>query len=457
MNLDPTTDGYIDNDNATTTKAIIKVDETYGKIEVTFKNETRTELTILKQDINSKIGLKNTEFEVVAQQIDSEGNNIGDEITLTTEDNKVTDKNGKLYFELGATPQSQIWNYTFKETTPPSGYNSIIDLTMTVTYDQYGRIAKQVSSKQSRLNAIMEDEYYNCHSMYAIIYNGDVSPAYTVKVVTEDAETGKRINESGIYLNITDAETGKLITVEPKTIASANNGTISKTSNLGIDGTMWSDEEINAEDSSAPVIVEKGLTYIDNIDFEGTINIEVSQKETAKGYVFGSQHTDGNIQISSKYVAHLDDDPTVEFEVVQNDGFNVVLDNVNRTITIKILNESQVLFDIVTTEFASKQDEQPAAIQGVNYDITAEIQTATESILTDVDTTTALSDENGKTTGIVGSAYAGKTVIYTLHQNTPNRYVAIDDIQVEVKFDSNGYIKYYELLSSQNNVSISEE
>ena len=457
LDLDSTTDGYIDNDNATTTKAIIKVDETYGKIEVTFKNETKTELTILKQDINSKIGLKNTEFEVVAQQIDSEGNNIGDEITLTTEDNKATDKNGKLYFELGAAPKSQIWNYTFKETTPPSGYNSIIDLTMTVTYDQYGRIAKQVSSKQSRLNAIMEDEYYNCHSMYAIIYNGDVSPAYTVKVVTEDAETGKRINESGIYLNITDAKTGKLITVEPKTIASANNGTISKTSNLGIDGTMWSDEEINAEDSSAPVIVEKGLTYIDNIDFEGTINIEVSQKETAKGYVFGSQHTDGNIQISSKYVAHLDDDPTVEFEVVQNDGFNVVLDNVNRTITIKILNESQVLFDIVTTEFASKQDEQPAAIQGVNYDITAEIQTATESILTDVDTTTALSDENGKTTGIVGSAYAGKTVIYTLHQNTPNRYVAIDDIQVEVKFDSNGYIKYYELLSSQNNVSISEE
>ena len=35
--------------------------------------------------------------------------------------------------------------------------------------------------------------------------------------------------------------------------------------------------------------------------------------------------------------------------------------------------------------------------------------------------------------------------------------MAIDDIQVEVKFDSNGYIKYYELLSSQNNVSISEE
>ena len=75
----------------------------------------------------------------------------------------------------------------------------------------------------------MEDSYYNCHNMYAIIYNGDVSPAYTVKVVTEDAETGKRINGSSVYMNITDATTGDLITVQPKTEASADNGSISQT------------------------------------------------------------------------------------------------------------------------------------------------------------------------------------------------------------------------------------
>lgn len=115
----------------------------------------------------------------------------------------------------------QIWKYTFKEVTPPENYNPIVDLTMTETFDQYGRISKQVSSKQSRLNAITEHNYYNCHDMYAIIYNGDVSPAYTVKVVTEDAETGKRINGSSIYMNITDATTGNLITVEPATEASA--------------------------------------------------------------------------------------------------------------------------------------------------------------------------------------------------------------------------------------------
>ena len=456
LDLDSSTDGYVDNENATTTKAIVKINETYGNIEVTFKNETKTTLTVLKQDINSKVGLKDTEFEVVAQQIDSDGAEIGDAITLTTDDNKVTDKNGMLKFELGVAPQSQVWKYTFKEITPPENYNPIVDLTMTVTFDQYGRISRQVSSKQSRLNAIMEDSYYNCHNMYAIIYNGDVSPAYTVKVVTEDAETGKRINGSSVYMNITDATTGDLITVEPKTEASADNGSISQTFNLGIDGKTYTDNKDNSEENDVPIIVERGLTYIDNIDYEGTINIEISQKGTAVGYAYGSQHTDGNVQISTKYVPQLDDDPTVEFTVVQNDGFNVIVDNANRTITIKILNESQVGFDITTAEKATKQQD-IKAIQGVNYKITAEIQTATDSILTDVDVTTPLSDENGRTTANTGKAYAGKTVVYTLHQNISDRYLKIDDIQIEVKYDSNGYIKYYELLSSQDNANISVE
>lgn len=456
LDLDSSTDGYVDNENATTTKAIVKINETYGNIEVTFKNETKTTLTVLKQDINSKVGLKDTEFEVLAQQIDSDGAEIGDAITLTTDDNKVTDKNGMLKFELGVAPQSQVWKYTFKEITPPENYNPIVDLTMTVTFDQYGRISKQVSSKQSRLNAIMEDSYYNCHNMYAIIYNGDVSPAYTVKVVTEDAETGKRINGSSVYMNITDATTGDLITVQPKTEASADNGSISQTFNLGIDGKTYTDNKDNSEENDVPIIVERGLTYIDNIDYEGTINIEISQKGTAVGYAYGSQHTDGNVQISTKYVPQLDDDPTVEFTVVQNDGFNVIVDNANRTITIKILNESQVGFDITTAEKATKQQD-IKAIQGVNYKITAEIQTATDSILTDVDVTTPLSDENGRTTANTGKAYAGKTVVYTLHQNISDRYLKIDDIQIEVKYDSNGYIKYYELLSSQDNANISVE
>lgn len=462
LDLDPKTDGFKDSKNAATTKAIVEVDETYGKVTVTFKNETKTELTINKQDVNTKVGLKDTEFTVTAQQVNNTGNLVGNAITLTTNNNKITDKNGQLYFDLGIAPQSQIWKYTFTEVTPPSGYNAIIPVTMTVTYDQYGRIIKQESSKESRLNTVMADENENCRSMYAIIYNGDVSPAYTVKVVTEDAETGKRINGSEIYMNITDASTGDLIKVEPKTSASAQNGTTSVTGNLGIDGEMYTDEQLNAEDSSAPIIVEKGLTYIDNIDFEGTFNIELSQTKAADGYIFGDQHTDGNIKIQATYVPQLDDDPTVNFTVVDNDGFNIIVDNVNRTITIKILNESRVTFDITTMQYGTDKADKDGNINikyisGVSYDITAEIQTATENIETDVNTTTPLSDKDGKTTGNVGKSFAGKTVIYTLHQHVPSAFKAVDDIKIEVKYDSKGYIKYYEILTSENNVSIDTE
>ena len=54
-------------------------------------------------------------------------------------------------------------------------------------------------------------------------------------------------------------------------------------------------------------------------------------------------------------------------------------------------------------EKASKQETE-RVIKGVNYNITAEIQTATDSILTDIDVTTPLSDENGQTIANVGKA-----------------------------------------------------
>lgn len=37
LDLDPKTDGFKDSKNAATTKAIVEVDETYGKVTVTFK------------------------------------------------------------------------------------------------------------------------------------------------------------------------------------------------------------------------------------------------------------------------------------------------------------------------------------------------------------------------------------------------------------------------------------
>lgn len=453
LDLQNDTEGYIDDKNAQTQKAKVVVDEVHGIITITFKNESKTELTLIKQDILTKEFLEGAEFEVTAQQIDNNGNAIGSEIILTEENNKITNSEGIIYFDLEIAPQSQKWAYTFKEITPPDGYNAITDLQMIVTYDQYGRIIDQKSNMGSRLAVCTANENYNCRSMYAMIYNGDISPAYTVKVVTEDADTGKRINGSEIYLNITD-EDGNLIEVEQKTPASINNGGKGITGNLGIDGAMHTDEEVDNVLGGAPIIAEKGLVYIDNIDYEGTINIEMSQTGRASGYVFGNQKTDGNIKIKARYIPQLNKDPLVEFNVIDNDGLSVIVDNTNRIITIKVLNESQVLFDITTKQYQSDPQATDIYVSGVNYNITSEIQTATESIPTDLNETTPLSDENGNTKGNTGSAYAGKTVVYTLHENISEKYNQIEDIQVEVIYDSKGYIKYYDLLTSEDNCYI---
>ena len=241
--------------------------------------------------------------------------------------------------------------------------------------------------------------------MYVVIYNekepeiGEDGepiippPAYTVKVVTEDVDTGKRISGSSIYINMTDDQ-GKSIPVEPKTEASAKNGTTSVTGNLGIDGKMYTDKQV---DSGAPIIIEKGLTYIDNIDYEGTLNIEVSQEKTAEGYVFGD-HTDADIQIKVTYnPVQANGEKTLTFDVIEHGGFEVIADKTNRIITIKITNKSQVLFDITTQEYKSKSTSETVYIQGVNYDITSEIQYAVNSEPTDLKEKTELSDEKGKT------------------------------------------------------------
>jgi len=66
-------------------------------------------------------------------------------------------------------------------------------------------------------------------------------------------------------------------------------------------------------------------------------------------------------------------------------------------------------------------------------------------------------DKDGKTKGNVGTAFAGKTVVYTLKQrSTLSEYSKIDDIKVEVKYDSSGYIKNCELLSSEDFTTIEE-
>lgn len=470
LDLNTTTAGYQDNENAVTAKAIIKVDEEHGTITVTFKNETKLEMTVVKQDRRTKQALQGAEFEITAQQVDVDGNEIGNSVTLTTDNNKVTDIDGRLYFDLGVAPRSEIWLYTFKEKVAPADYNLIADITMKVRFDQNGRIQEQISSKTSRLLPTKEhNNDNNCRSMYIPIYNGVIPPSYTLKVYTRDAKTGSAISGAKVKMDVTK-EDGSHIEVRPDTVASTQNGGTGITGNLGIDGVMYSDEQIDDPNVVTPVITDKGLVYIDNIDYEGTINIMISETEAAPGYVFGNNRYDtiNGIKIKAEYVYDptlVKEDPVVNFEILDRDGFGeteLIVDDINREITVIIKNESRIMFDILTTEYKSKSDKPTVYIPNVSYDITSEIQYVSSSVSTGVSEKTPLSDANGRTKKTVGQSYPGQIVVYTLHQNVPQGYKPIDDIKIEVHYDSRGYIKSVEtggveLLTSEDNARIDED
>lgn len=461
LNLKPTTNGYVDDKNAVTTKATVEVDEEHGIITVTFKNETKLELTVIKQDRKKMTRLENAKFEIIAQQIDNKGNSIDGPITITTDTNNTTNKDGEIYFDLGVAPQSQIWQYTFKEITPPEDYIPNDDVQMKVTFDQYGKVTLE-SSNNGKLLPLTEHNNENCRSIKAILYNsrvGDDIPSYTVKVVTQDVATGTRINGSKIRMDITDATTNNWITIEPNTPASTKNGEIDETANLGIDGKKYTDEQVENEKIKTPIIADRGLVYIDNIDYEGTINIKVSQEGYAEGYEKGGQKTNGDVKVKAQYVVQTDGTKEVELAIEDNGGFgkDVRVDSVNRVITIIIKNESKVMFKILTREYKAKANEKTVGIPDVSYKITAEIQRPTGTVSTDVDVQTQLSsDPEGLIFEPVGRAFAGETVIYKLKQILPNvsKFEKVDDIKIQVEYDARGYISYYELLTSDDNVLI---
>ena len=491
LGLNQNQDGFIDDKNAQASKFLVKVDEEYGTVTVTFYNETKTILTLVKKDQKTNNSLENIKFQIEGQQIDDKGNAVNDQTFIYTSDNKVddgngniinsynlTDAQGEIKLDLGVAPQNEIWKFTFKELETPEGYIENPELTMIVKYDQYGRIISGYpdtsdNNNLGRIFGLQQHENNNCRDIYAIIYNKTKPkstdpedptinyPRYEVDVYTEDVDTNKRINGSKIEMTLTD-NNNDLITIEKGTESSAENGKESVTGNLGINGKMYTDEEISNPEIQTPIIKEKGITYIDNILYEGTLNIEVRQKDYAYGYVPGGQITQANVSIEVSYQMDSQGNVSLQFGQINSGGLIVSANEKTGKIRITIKNESLVNFQIFTREYDSESSSN-RPITNVNYTVTSEIYTIAASEKTDLNETSQLSDASGyigtssSNFFRAGRAKASKTVIYTLHQNIPVGYDSIDDIKIEVQYDTKGYINYYEILSSQDNCYIYDE
>lgn len=399
--------------------ADVTVDEEYGVITVIFKNETKSSLTLIKDETDLR-------YKITAKEKDSNGN-YSNEIEIGTD---VNDDIAKeiLHYDLGVTPQNKVIVYTFEEISLKGDYHKSYTFEVTVEFDIYGRI-KNIADNSYRVDAIESPERSN--DIIVIVSNEErEEDEYTVKIVSQDINNNKRINESIFDINI-----------------STNDNNIIKDLRGVVTGDI----------SNKGYITEKGVIKINGLKEEGNIYIDVNQTNPAKGYIYGKQKTSGTVTMQVTYNDTTDLEKRIPTIVLQeDDGFDVSVDNTNKEITIKVNNEPQVMMQI-TSQLKTKDENGNNVYipqEGIHYTITSEVQLTSSSSLTELNVTTKATDEQGKTEIPVGTPYVGKTVLYTISQEESEDYIKIEDIIALVQYDTKGNIKYYEILSNADDAQV---
>ena len=442
------------------TYAIVSVNETYGQVKVTFYNETKSELTLIKQDINTNQNISNLEFKITAKNV-----NTNQETVLT--ESTLTDENGEIYFDLGVSPQNAIIEYTFEELAAPipsTIYPNILSpQKVTVTYDMYGRISNITTSNNLRTSAFKEHNQNACGSIITIIRNGELDlesdpnnsggpgiivPKYTVKVVSEDVDTGRRINGSTFDLEVNSGD-GNTLTLLP--LSQDGTDLPNVTGNLCSDGKIHTDAEI---EQGGLKILERGIIKTERISYEGDITINVSQTGFAYGYIPGMQKVIGQVKLTTTFLDNPNGttDKLLKVDTIDNDGLEVVIDENTREIIITVKNESRVQLTIQKLNTYQKDDGTREPIKGASFTVTSQILTATSSQDTDLNVNTRETGIDGITSEPIGKVYPGKTVLYTIHENPLDGYDQIEDIEIAVVYDLKGNITYIELMSAYKDI-----
>ena len=337
----------------------------------------------------------------------------------------------KIYVCLRQNVINKTMIYTFTEKAIPEEYKSRGTFEIKVTYNENGKITN-IENNNYFLST--EEEPVGSGDIYATVMTDEQIEKnripYTIKVVSQEVDTKLRINESVFDIEVMQGE---------ENLISQMQGVL--TSNIEKKG----------------YILEKGAIKVEDVRKNGEINIHVDQKEPAEGYKFGNQITSGTVKIKVDYNKTTDDgmeEPV--FNVLNDAGFEVSVDNTNKVITVKVNNEPEINMEI-TNILKTKNEEgniEETNIEGSKFTITSQIQTKTDITATDLNVTTPMTDEEGKTETKTGMPYAGKTVVYTIHQEEREEYATISDITLLVQYNTKGLIKYYEILSNPDDAKI---
>ncbi len=404
--------------------AKVEVDEEHGIITVTFKNETKLELTMQKNDINSENELQGAQFEITEEEIDNTGNVIeGTKKIVTTSSNNTTDINGLLYFDLGVSKQNKTIKYTFTETQAPVGYDVITPITVTVKFDSFGNIIKMEDDSFRAKETIK-----NKRHMVVTIGNGTENQEYSVKIITEDSQTLNRINGSIFEIQVIDEQDAQ------------NRATIGTTNNL------------TSKIAGNTTIFERGATKLNKITAEGNVKIKFRQLETAVGYIYGNNQTSGTVIINAHFdVVDGNLEKPVTLTTIDEAGFDVECDSINKVITVKILNDPQVNFEITKVDSVTGE-----RLPNAKFNITGAVLNEQSEVTNTYNEELSATDQNGYTKMDISYPYVGKTVIYTISEEKLEGYNKLDDIILSVKYDINGSIKACKVLSNKDDVNIKE-
>ena len=401
------------------TIVLLEINERTGIVNVTFKNETKLELTLTKNDINTGLLLENAQFEITSQIISPVPESVE---TITTTSNDTTDINGILYFDLGVAPQNRIVKYTIKEINAPydangDQYGPIKDIEMTVRFDSYGKIIS-IEENSIRAKAYLSSNTGNSRHMKLLVGNGTLKQAFTLKIVSEDSVTGQRINDSTFRIS---AQTSSGNIVIPDQIV--------KTS--------------EALDTSG-VLMQKGVYINDNVaeQIEGSITFNIEQDQCAQDYVFGNNVIAGTVTIKKENVEDdaLEAGVALSFDGSGVTGFNtsdVTIDQNNNEVIVVVKNDP--ISSLIIDKFY-EEDGEKTQLENAEFNIKMEVDGTTKY------QATKLTDVNGMIKVELGRPEYEKTVLYTLTEKPIDGFIDTDVIMLKVTYDANGEIKDYEVI-----------
>ena len=375
---------------------------------------------------------ENVKYTIISKEENSDGTTESENTIF--EENETDSARRKIYVSLRQKVENKTIEYTFKETSTPEEYDRRDTFSVRIEYDENGNI-KNITNDNYFLKTEVKPE--GSADLYATVMTDEKIKAnrnpYTIKIISQEIDTNLRINDSTFNVEITH-DKGDIISKLEN----------AKTSDVSKQG----------------YILEKGVIKVEDIKNNGEIDINIDQTEAAEGYKFGNQITSGTVKVQVNYLSSTNgglDEPDIN--ILENAGFETSIDKKNKVITIKVNNESETNMQI-TNMLKTKDDDGnivKTPLEGSKFTITSKIQTKSDITETDLNVTTKMTDEEGKTETKAGRPYAGKTVLYTIHQEEREDCTTIEDIILLVQYNTKGNIKYYEIISNPDDAEVTGE